>query len=99
MDTPANKDGTINVPVGTETKRATNEEVQAAVKAYLESGKPLEITHVHKAAVKGFGDHMAELGWDCAKVAAITAVAYGVAYGISYLVGAWQPGDGSSAGE
>lgn len=99
MDTPVNKDGTINVPVGKETKQATNEEVQAAVKAYLESGKPLTIEHVHKADVKSFSDHMAELGWDCAKVAAITAVAYGVAYGISYLVGAWQPGDGSGTGE
>lgn len=92
------KDGTVNIPVGKETKQATNEEVQAAVKAYLESGKPLEIVHVHKADVKTFGDHMAELGWDCAKVAAITAVAYGVAYGISYLIGA-QSGDGTGTGE
>lgn len=90
MDTPANKDGTVNVPVGKETKQATNEEVQAAVKAYLESGKPLQIEHVHKVGPQTFGDHMADLGWDCAKVAAITAVAFGVAYGISYLVGGDQ---------
>jgi len=90
MEDTVNKDGTINVPVGKEVKKATNEEVQAAVKAYLESGKPLEITHVHKAHVQSFGEHMAELGWDCAKVATITAVAFGVAYGISYLVGGGQ---------
>ena len=98
METPANKDGTVNIPVGTETKKATNEEVQAAVKAYLESGKPLEITHVHKAHVQSFGDHMAELGWDCAKVAAITAVAYGVAYGLACLVSGGQTTD-AGAGE
>lgn len=98
MEDTIKKDGTVNIPVGTETKKATNEEVQAAVKAYLESGKPLTIEHVHKANVPSFGDRMAELGWDCAKVAAITAVAYGVAYGISYLIGA-QSGDGTGSGE
>lgn len=98
MEDTVKKDGTVNIPVGTETKKATNEEVQAAVKAYLESGKPLTIEHVHKADVPSFGDRMAELGWDCAKVAAITAVAYGVAYGISYLIGA-QSGDGTGSGE
>ena len=97
MDTPANKDGTVNVPVGKDTKKATEAEVQAAVKAYLESGKPLQIEHVHKVGPQTFGDHMADLGWDCAKVAVITAVAYGVAYGISYLMGA--SGDGSGTGE
>lgn len=99
MEETVKKDGTVNIPVGTETKKATNEEVQAAVKAYLESGKPLTIEHVHKTNVKSFGDHMAELGWDCAKVAVITAVAYGVAYGISYLVGSDQAGDGTGSGE
>ena len=98
MEDTVKKDGTVKIPVGSETKNATNEEVQAAVKAYLESGKPITIEHVHKAAVPSFGDRMTELGWDCAKVAAITAVAYGVAYGISYLIGA-QSGDGTGSGE
>lgn len=96
METPANKDGTVNVPVGKETKQATPEEVQAAVKAYLESGKPLQIEHVHKAGPQTFGEHMADLGWDVAKVAVITAVAYGVAYGISYLVSGGQTTDTGS---
>ena len=95
MSETVKKDGTVNIPVGKETKQATNEEVQAAVKAYLESGKPLQIEHVHKAHVQSFGDHMAELGWDCAKVAVITAVAYGVAYGLSSLMGAGQTDSGT----
>lgn len=98
MDDKVKKDGTVNIPVGKEVKQATNEEVQAAIKAYLESGKPVQIEHVHKADVKSFGDHMAELCWDCAKVAAITAVAYGVAYGIAYLVSGGQTTD-AGAGE